>query len=197
MINISFDQKSFDRMMGDMAKQVRFAASMALTNTAKDAQDEVRKQLSKRFTIRTPWVSKGVQVRAATKENLEAVVVVKDQFMVMQETGGEKTSPFGDSLGVPVGARSTPTSVTRPGSFPGAMLKRKGYFIAPISTGSHIKGVWRRTGRGLREQMKLMYIFSHQVRLNQRFKFHETVLLVAASRFSENFIQSLKSAIKK
>ncbi|WP_420905617.1 hypothetical protein [Candidatus Magnetaquiglobus chichijimensis] len=178
-----------------MEKQLRFAAALALTNTAKDAQEEVRRQLPQRFTIRTGWVAKGIHVRAADKNTLQTSVRVLDPFMRMQEFGGDKQSPFGDSLGVPVGARPTPTSVTRPGSFPGAMLQRKGYFIAPIKHGSHVKGVWKRTGRGRREQMTLMYVFSKQVRLKPRFGFRETVRRMAMEQFPRRFAEALRQAL--
>lgn len=195
MFTIALNDSAINRVLAEAEKQFRFAASLALTNTAKEAQGEVRRQLPQRFTIRTGWLAKGIQVRSANRRDLQASVRVLDPFMTMQETGGSKVSPFGDSLGVPVGARPNPTSVTRPGSFPGAMLKRKGYFIAPISHGSNIKGVWRRTGKGRREQMKLMYIFSHQVELKPRFGFHETVRQVAVEQFPRRFMEALRQAL--
>ena len=195
-ITIGFNDAAFKRVLADAGRQILFASSMALTNTVRDAQAEIRRQLPQRFTIRTGWMAKGIHVKAAHRSNLKASVMVLDQFMAMQESGGNKTSPFGDSLGIPVGARPTPTSVTRPGSFPGAMLKRKGYFIAPIKKGSSVKGVWRRTGKGRRERMKLMYVFSRQVRLKPRFGFNETVRKVALENFPRRFSEALQKALE-
>ncbi|MEO5330368.1 MAG: hypothetical protein H7829_19250 [Magnetococcus sp. THC-1_WYH] len=181
--------------MANAERQILFASALALTNTAKDGRDEARRELPQRFTIRTGWVAKGIQVRAANKANLKATVMVLDQFMALQETGGSKTSPFGDSLGIPIGAHPTPTSVTRPGNFPGAMLKRKGYFIAPVRKGSSTKGVWRRTGKDRRARMKLMYAFSRQVRIKPRFGFNETVRKVASEQFPKRFAEALEKAL--
>ncbi|MBF0615155.1 MAG: hypothetical protein HQL92_08380 [Magnetococcales bacterium] len=195
MISIGFSDAAFNRVLATAEREIRFAASVALTTTAKDAQAEVRRQLPQRFTIRTGWVAKGIHVRAANKRDLQASVRVLDPFMAMQESGGSKSGLFGKDLGVPVGARPTPTSITRPGSFPGAMLQRKGYFIAPIRKGSRVKGVWRRTGKGRRERVKLMYLFSRQVRLKPRFGFHETVRKVAMARFPMRFAEALQKAL--
>ncbi|MBF0215321.1 MAG: hypothetical protein HQM00_17475 [Magnetococcales bacterium] len=195
MISIGFSDAAFNRVLATAEREIRFAASMALTTTAKDAQAEVLRQLPQRFTIRTGWVAKGIHVRAANKRDLQASVRVLDPFMAMQESGGNKSGLFGKDLGIPVGARPTPTSITRPGRFPGAMLQRKGYFIAPIRKGSSVKGVWRRTGKGRRERMKLMYLFSRQVRLKPRFGFHETVRKVALQNFPKRFTEALQKAL--
>jgi hypothetical protein len=55
MLTIEPPSIPLDRILADVEKQLRFAASLALTNTAKDAQGEVRRQLPQRFTIRTGW----------------------------------------------------------------------------------------------------------------------------------------------
>ncbi|HAT49011.1 MAG TPA: hypothetical protein DCS88_01580 [Alphaproteobacteria bacterium] len=194
MIQIETSSQT-QQVFGRLDKQVRYAIALALTNTAKDAQAELRRQLPQRFTMRTGWVAKGIRISSANKTDLKATVMVLDQFMTLQETGGDKTSPFGDSLGIPVGARPTPTSVTRPGSFPGALLRKKGYFIAPIRKGSSIKGVWKRTGKGRRVKMQLMYVFSRHVRIKPRFGFVATVDKVARERFPARFAEALKWAM--
>ncbi|MBF0181338.1 MAG: hypothetical protein HQM03_15050 [Magnetococcales bacterium] len=195
MFEIAFNESALNRTLAQAESEIRFAASMALTTTAKDAQAEVRKQLPQRFMIRTGWVAKGIHVRAANKRDLQSSVRVLDPFMALQESGGSKIGQFGKDLGVPVGARPTPTAITRPGSFPGAMLQRKGHFIAPIRKGSNVKGVWRRTGKGRRERIKLMYVFSRQVRLKPRFGFHETVRQVALQNFPRRFAEAVQKVL--
>ena len=74
----------FNQVMRRVPEQTRFAAAVALTRTAQDAQKEVRRQLPSRFTIRTGWVAKGIRVKMARKNNLESVVWVKDWFMTIQ-----------------------------------------------------------------------------------------------------------------
>ncbi|MBF0424613.1 MAG: hypothetical protein HQL66_02165 [Magnetococcales bacterium] len=195
MVSVTVNENAVNKVFADLEKQLRFAAAQALTKTAQDAQEEVKRQLPERFTIRTGWLAKGIRIRPASRNNLKASVLVKDAFMALQETGGDKTSPFGDALGVPVGARPTPQNITRPSKFPGALLAKKGFFIAPITHGSKTTGVWKRTGKGRRERLQLMYVFERKVRLKPRFGFHETVRKVAVERFPHRFAEALRQAL--
>ncbi|MBF0098370.1 MAG: hypothetical protein HQM04_17915 [Magnetococcales bacterium] len=195
MISAKFDQEALNRTFASMHKQIRFAAAQALTKTAQDAQVEVQRQLPERFTIRTGWVAKGIRIIPATPDNLQSAVLVKDEFMTKQETGGEHTSLFGGSLAVPVGARPTPRSVTRPSQFPRALLAKPGYFIAPIKHGSRTMAVWKRTGNGRHTRLTLMYVFKQQVRLKPRFGFRDTVQMVADNRLQRRFDEALKNAL--
>ena len=195
MIKIQFDASAINRVFDNMEKQVRFAAAVALTKTAQDAQEEVIRELPERFTIRTNWLARGVRIIPATPGRLVSTVLDKDSFMALQESGGDKVSPFGDALGIPVGARPTPFAITSPSKFPSALLARQGFFIAPISRGSRTMGVWKRTGKGRRERLTLMYIFSRQVRLKPRFGFRETVNRVAMERLPKRFEEALRQAL--
>ena len=94
MITLQVNDAAFNRAFADLEKQLRFAAAQALTKTAQDAQEAVKQQLPKRFTIRTNWLARGVRIRPASRTTLQATVLVLDRFMAQQETGGEKASPF-------------------------------------------------------------------------------------------------------
>ncbi|MBF0108739.1 MAG: hypothetical protein HQL76_06150 [Magnetococcales bacterium] len=215
MFTVTANEAAINRAFDTLEKQLRFAAAQALTHTAQDAQVEVKRQLPERFTIRTNWLAKGIRIRPASKSTLSASVLVKDAFMALQETGGDKTSTSGSALGVPVGARPTPQSIIRPSNFPGAMASRKGYFIgvprgwnvsvAYTATGRSRKnfwrsqevkpGVWQRLGYKGRSGLKLMYVFEEKVRLKPRFGFRATVRKVAAERFPHRFAEALKKAL--
>ena len=187
-------ERSTKNQTQQLKKQIRFATAVALTRTAQDAQEEVRRQLPERFTIRTGWLAKGIRIQPARKNTLESSVRVLDDFMTLQETGGLKRSRSGDSLAVPVGARPTPRSVTRPGKFPGALLKKPRHFIAAFHDDPQTHAVWRRGGRKGRK-VKLMYVFADQVRLEPRFDFMETVKLVVEARFEGNFSDAMQEAL--
>nr|CRH06049.1 Conserved protein of unknown function [Candidatus Magnetococcus massalia] len=194
MIRVEANTRQVERAASNITKQARYATALALTRTVQDTQAEVRRRLPERFTIRTGWVAKGIRVKPAKKSNLQASVRVLDPFMALQETGGTKRSHSGDALGVPVGARPNPKSVTRPGKFPSALLKKPNYFIAPLHNDSSTHAVWRRGGRKGRK-LKMMYRFVDRVEIKPRFGFMETVKEVVEARFQENFERAVKEAL--
>ncbi|ABK43758.1 hypothetical protein Mmc1_1247 [Magnetococcus marinus MC-1] len=193
MIRVEANRRQIAQAADNLAKQVRYATAVALTRTAQDAQAEVRRRLPERFTIRTGWVAKGIRIKPAKKSDLQASVRVLDPFMAMQETGGSKRSQTGDALGVPVGARPNPKSVTRPGKFPGALLKKPNHFIAPLHDDPSTYAVWRRSGRKGRK-LKMMYLFADRVEIKPRFGFMDTVKAVVEARFQENFGRAMEEA---
>ncbi len=179
MIQVEANDRDARKALRGLEKQARFASAVALTRTVKDAQEEVRRQLPERFTIRTGWVAKGIRIKPARKNDLEASVRVLDDFMALQETGGLRKSQSGEALAVPVGARPTP---------------RSRHFIAPRPDEPQTHAVWRRGGRKGRK-LKLMYVFQSQVRLEPRFDFMEMVKAVVEARFQENFNDALHEAL--
>ncbi|MBF0138605.1 MAG: hypothetical protein HQL65_20450 [Magnetococcales bacterium] len=217
MLNISFNDAAFKKALAQAEKQMRFAASVALTKTAQDAQEEVKRQLPKRFKIRTGWLAKGIRIRAARKEKLSASILVKDAFMELQESGGERKSTSGKSMGIPIGARPDEMSVTRPSKYPGELLKKTRYFISPITKKSvtarsrersnikrrmHNKEIdathvgkmalWHRRGKK-RLPIDLIYIFEKKVHIPPRFGFHDTAKKVVLDRFPRRFASELRS----
>lgn len=101
-IRISVNVTEAARMFKGWQKQVPYALSQALNGTVLAAQGQLRKDLRKRFIIRTNWVSKGLQARFATKRDLAAVIGSKDPFMAQQELGGQKTAQ-GQGMAIPIG----------------------------------------------------------------------------------------------
>lgn len=133
-IDVSLDRVALDRALRQSRKQAVFAAAVALTRTAQEAQGEVVASLPERFTIRTGWVARGIRIQPARRDRLEAVVYSRDEFMARQETGGTKEGRNGKSVAKPVEVRRNPGQTTRPSRWPGALLDKSGFFAAPLST---------------------------------------------------------------
>jgi hypothetical protein len=183
-------RERFNRVMRRLPKQIQYASAVALTKTAKDAQVEVRRQLPDRFIMRSKWVPKGIRTKMATKTNLESKVRVIDDFMALQETGGD------GETSVPIGARPKPTSRTPPGKWPGALLKKPKHFIGPIESGSDEMVLWRRRYKKKSHPLKLMYVFEDRVKIKPRFKFMETVERIGLDRFIIRFEEALIKALE-
>lgn len=80
MINVQV--QGLDKTLANLAgmqKQVRFATAVALTRTAKIAQQDAAREFSARFDRPTPTVMKGLWTKPATRDNLAAMVYVKDR----------------------------------------------------------------------------------------------------------------------
>ena len=182
-------RERFNRVMRRLPKQIRYASAVALTKTAQDVQKEVKRQLPTRFIIRSKWVPKGIRTKMATKTTLESKVRVIDDFMALQEVGGD------GETSVPIGARAKPTSRTPPGKWPGALLKKPKHFIGPIESGSDEMVLWRRRYKKKSRPLKLMYVFEDRVKIKPRFKFMETAERVGLDRFMIRFEEALTKAL--
>ncbi|PWC81266.1 hypothetical protein [Azospirillum sp. TSH64] len=190
------------RKIDNLGRQAPYAIARALTKTAQDAQGRVRDSLTSNFTIRGKYVPNGIRYRPAGKKNLEAQVGSVSPFMELQETGGERE---GNSA-IPIGARRKITDTTRPGKWPSALLRKRGYFLAPIETGSEEFVIWQRFGRKRRVQggpysgqkrqpIRLMYQFDAGVEVKPRLGLLDTTELVVRERFSENFQWAYEQAL--
>jgi hypothetical protein len=99
---MSIQVKGLDKalkLVKDLPKQARFAASRAINDCALDVQKhEVETQLPGKLTLRSkgqPWYRPGakfgVNARFATRENLTGVVGSQADWLKLQEEGGIKT----------------------------------------------------------------------------------------------------------
>ncbi|MEM9369544.1 MAG: hypothetical protein AAGA26_00170 [Pseudomonadota bacterium] len=191
-------------------REIPFATTLSLTWTAKDAQRDVQERLPERFTIRRSWVAKGIRIKPARKSTsiarIASEVGTVDDFMGLQEEGGTKRARSG-RLAVPYGARKTRTSVTPRSKWPGAMLKKRGVFTAPVKPGSRVLAVWKRRGRrrtmsrgasrGQRKQpIVLQYVLTNSVRVRERWQFREGVARTVDQRLAVNFAKGFDRATR-
>ena len=211
MVTISVKSNIGDvlKQLAARREQVPFAIAKALTDTAKEAQATIRQELPQRFTIRTPWVAKGIRIRSATKQSLTAMVYDVDPFMRIQETGGTKASinrrvfDFGDMLAIPVDARRSKRDVVRKEDWPQNLIEP---FIITAKDGRKYLAVHSlaKKVRGQRGKFtigkdvggnRIMYVLKPRVQVPARFGFAETVRKVVVEKFSANLRQSIQLAM--
>jgi hypothetical protein len=103
MLKITVDTKSITKQLDDIAKkQVRFATSVALNTTAKQAAADANEAMPSVFTHANPFTRMAVGVpQFATKANLSAMVGIKPkqaQYLGTEITGGTRTPALNTRL---------------------------------------------------------------------------------------------------
>lgn len=191
-IDARIDLAAFGRKLN----QIPFATALTLTRIAQDAQLEVRRELGRRFFIRNTWVERGILFSPARKDTLVATVFSRDDFMVLQETGGTKT-PRGKSVAVPGDVRTNKRGIITQANRPRALLAKKNTFRAKIGG---VDGIWQRLGKRTAKRtgraLKLLFIFTSAVRIPPRFGFAETVRRVVRQRFPRQWALAVERAVK-
>ena len=175
------------------AKQLPFAIARALTVTARDVQDEVRNNLTQRFTLRNNWVRQGIQIQRATKQNLESIVFSRDAFMGLQELGGAK-SPLGNYLAVPTSlVRRTPKDMIRKADRP----KSLGDKVEMIEFRGRKWLALKRSRKGRNKtELRLMYLLVPRADIEPRLKLRDDGLRVSQAVFERRLKESLELALR-
>ena len=103
---IKCDAKNFmkvlEKEIKNKQKQVKFAAAVALNNTAFKARENLIKEYKESFVVRNTNLPKAVAVKKATKENLQAEVSFPKDWMYINTKGGKKEPEHSKVLMVPI-----------------------------------------------------------------------------------------------
>jgi hypothetical protein len=195
MIKIEFQEKRLRRWFDDLAeKQVPFATSVALNNTAFDARKALIAQFPRIFTVRSKWINKGLRVEKSHKTNLEAAIGHLDEYMARQAKGGTKTATK-SFVGVPVRARKTPKHKTTRAKWPGRLLRKKKHFIKPLSAGGAL-GLFKIVGGKKNPRLELWYVLAERVKVPKRWPLQKTVEQVVREKFAANAAEAMRRALK-
>jgi hypothetical protein len=175
------------------AKQLPFAIARALTVTARDVQDEVRNNLTQRFTLRNNWVRQGIQIQRASKQNLESIVFSRDAVMGLPELGGAK-SPLGNYLAVPTSlVRRTPKDMIRKADRP----KSLGDKVEIIEFRGRKWLALKRSRKGRNKtELRLMYLLVPRADIEPRLKLRDDGLRVSQAVFERRLQESLELALR-
>ena len=193
MISIKVDTRPFERALEGAAKQIPFATARALTLTAQAAQAELRNTLAEDLTIRNDWVSKGIRIVPARKSNLRAEVGSRDRFMALQAEGGWKEGKAGGAVAVPVGARSSPKSITRPSRWPGKIIAGAKGLKIQLHGGA--QGVFQKRGGGRKAMLALQYVLVKRVHVAPQWNFARRVDGAVAKAWPELARRAIAEAI--
>lgn len=183
-------------------KQMRFATSVTLYETAKQAQEAVRADLPHEFTIRNNWVSRGIRMAPGSSRairnsasgisDMKVEVGTVDEFMKMQAEGGVKKPHKADSVAIP--NREPKTEITSRKKWPRRLLKQPGFFIWKYDRkGSHY-GIFRRVGTA-RLPIKLVYKMQPSVKVPQRWELLKIVDKETKLNYAGNFQKAFEKAL--
>ena len=90
------EAKNLFKTIEQTSKQARFAAILALTRVAKNAQGEVKKSLDKKFKLRNKWTAGGIRIKPALKTDKPepyAEVFSRDWYIAHHEAGAKRRVP--------------------------------------------------------------------------------------------------------
>lgn len=189
-------------------RQLQFAVSKALNDTAKDLQAEVQQNIPQRFTLRRQWIVQGIRIKPSSKAVLEAVVYSKDEFMGRQETGEDKTPKRDRNLAIPMsGARRTKSGVIKAADLPSA-LGQKQIVVANRSKGTRtVRGaggaVWKQEIKGKTYLMRrrgskveVMYLLQPRAKIDRRLKLEEDGDRIVREMFPRRLQEAIEYATR-
>jgi hypothetical protein len=209
-LQIKTNLPQLERELTEFAKkQIPYATARTLTQLAKNAQAEVRRNLPTRFQIRNHFTASGIRIEPARKSdwpNLRSAIGSVDGYLARQELGGRKEGQGGKLIAEPYGIRPNPSMITKPAQWPSRLLKKPGYFkvklknknpLALILYRKPMKGRGR-TYRAAAKKAQLMYIQVSHVNVKARWNLRQIVEKVATHKaFNQLFGNYLKDAMQK
>lgn len=147
-------EKQARAMRNRVERNLKFAIARGLTQTAKQASEEMTRQIPSIFDSPTPFTQKAMGFMPATRSKQEARVFVKDaqaQYLKRQEEGGTRLPEPGSPINVPVGINTNRYGNIGKGNI-GRQRQRPDTFVSRgAGKTSHLPpGLYRRTKRKAR-----------------------------------------------
>jgi hypothetical protein len=179
----------------NLEKQVRFAAALALTRTAKEVQRAEIAHIRDVFTVRGSWLREGgrfgVGVVPATKDTLEAVVESRAPWLEDHEAGTTR-APKGSHFAIAQpDVRRTRTQLISRAQRPRALKK-----AFRIETKRGVPLLLQRIGRGARSAVRVMYQLTGRAKIERRMKFEEVGKAAAGRTWKRAFDDAIRQAIR-
>ncbi len=188
-------------------KQLPFATSKAINETAFIVQDKEVINIQEKFTTRTKWFKKrtrfGVNVKTSNKRNLIATIFSRAPWLKKQEEGGIKVHPKQTPiikkkvLLMPEKSIRKEKSRLIPKRFQPAKLladpkKNRVFFIDTPGGGLLLQ----RKGKGKSAKTKVLFFAEERAKVPPILKFEETGEKVVQKTYKKNFGKALAFAIR-
>ena len=181
-------------------KQMRFATSVTLYETAKQAQEAVRADLPHEFTIRNNWVSRGIRMvpgssrairnSASGISDMKDEVGTVDEFMRRQAEGGVKKPHKADSVAIPI--REPKTEITSRKQWPRRVLKQARTFLRRRADGKCY--ILQSTGSAP-YPIKRLYSFEPEANVPKRWPCFEKADKLVGASYNVNFNRAFEKAM--
>jgi len=193
-VTVSFEEqiRQLTKQLTDIqTKQIPFAVSVALNETAKLGQKAVQREMVKRFDRPTPFTIRGVAITRSSKRNLTASVFIKDiqaAYLLPQVEGGTYSKGYAQPAAIRLNKFGNIPSM-RDGKKIAALLTRPDTFLATING---VNGVWQRSKR---KGLQLLIKFVQSQTYKKRFPFEEIVIAEVKKQFEPALRKSLNKAL--
>lgn len=212
-------------MLAGKAKQVRYAAAVALTRTANAVKAAMPAVLEQQLDRPTPFTKRGLFVRPARKDDLAAVVGFHDiqaRYLRRQIEGGTRQAgPRGIKLpgnielntfgNIPKGAIDKLKAAAQSGQISGALRRRLGvggrrkgqatlqlFFGKPQGRGWEKApvGIYRRVPGNPGKLIPVVVFEDTPARYKPRLKFREAAEAIVRREWDQQFAKALADAMR-
>lgn len=206
-IAVAVDTRPAETYLGGVhRKQIPFAASKALNDTAKQAQKAVRANLAATFILRRPdfILREGAKIpQFSTKERLEVELQVSRRADMLGkfEKGGEKRPTRSRNLVIPAAARPSIRDVLPTHLRPRKLRLRPHGTSGNVLVGRHRtflikdKGLFQRTGPG-RSDVILLFSMTPRARVTASLHFEDITRRVIRESWPEHFARAFALAVR-
>lgn len=169
-------------------KQVPFATSRALNDTATDVQDAEIRNVELVFNNKKKWYAKGnprtgIRREYSNKQKLVASVFSRAEFLDLQENGGVKHPKKGHDV-IDIPEKNVPKRYQKRGG--ARQMTETSNNVVKVGN-----AVYRKRGKKLQRLFNLV----KQVRVRPRLRFEKVAAVAAKRKFDRNFQKRLQEAI--
>lgn len=201
MINVAVNTSACVKYLGDVAaKQLPYAAMVALNNTAFLVKADEVTALSTHLDRPTPFTQRAYEVVKASKARLTASVrarAIQGAYLSWQVDGGTR-GPKARAIVLPRDVRLNAYGNMTKGAVK-SMLKDKARYFSGSPRGGGVAGIWRRMGtkgksKG-RGKLTLMVAYTGQASYKPRLPFMPIAEVTVGRVFRGEFMRAFGAAL--